>query len=82
MIYSNKALTYYVAVTAVLEYLDLYALQVAIAAGDYPLDLFHLFMCYSGGSLLVQWTVTAKNILAVQPYCNSKKIPLVNSGFT
>ena len=37
---------------ALLEYFDLNAclcLQVATAAGDYPLDLFHLLIRYSGG---------------------------------
>jgi len=39
-------------------------LHVAIAAGDY---LSSNLMCYSGGSLLLQWAATAKSILAVQP---------------
>jgi len=47
-------------------------LQVAMAARDYPLDLIHLLMCYSGGTntsyiTLLQWAANAKNILAVQP---------------
>ena len=56
-----------IAVTALLEYLNLHAflcLQVAIAAGDY---LSSNLMSYSIGSLLLQWAATAKSILAVHP---------------
>jgi len=56
-------------------------LQVAIAAGDYP--SFNL-MCYSDGSLSLQWAATAKSILAVQPSSAAiqRGLSLVNSGFT
>jgi len=56
-------------------------LQVAIAAGDYPSSNL---MCYSDGSLLLQWVATAKSILAVQPSSAAIQggLSLVNSGFT
>jgi len=60
-----------IAVTALLEYLDLHAclyLDMAIAAGDY---VSSNLMCYSGGtatsSYMLQWAATAKSTLAVQP---------------
>ena len=56
-------------------------LQVAIAAGDYPSSNL---MCYSGGSLLLQWIATAKSIFAEQPSSAAiqRGLSLVNSGFS
>jgi len=56
-------------------------MHVAIAAGDYPSSNL---MCYSGGSLLLQWAATATSILAVQPssVAIQRGLFLVNSGFT
>jgi len=61
-------------------------LQVATAAGDYQLDLFHLLMCLykSHKSFLLQWAATAKSILEVQLSFAAflRVFSLVNSGFT
>ena len=49
-------------------------LQVAIAAGNYPIDLFHLLMCYSSVKnhklshfTAMAWAANAKHTLAVKP---------------
>ena len=64
-------------------------LQVAIVAGDYPLDLFHLLMCHSSGTVTGHFCcngqlLRTKSILAVQPSFAAiqRVFFLVNSGLT
>ena len=54
--------------TALLEYLNLLCLQVAIAAGgDYPLVFLCATVVKQPQATLLQWAANAKSILAVRP---------------